>query len=116
MAAKNDITGDSIQSKGSSDDYRSNWDRIFGKGDEIVIGEDRDVIIGGADVSIVGSPKYLDELEERILKKKQHNQYSKVKNKGQPNQDTCYYMTTYVTVDDIKCEFEKMRKEINDEK
>lgn len=29
--ARNDITGDSIQSKPSSDLYRDNWDRIFGK-------------------------------------------------------------------------------------
>jgi hypothetical protein len=28
--ARNDITGDSIQSKPSSDLYRDNWDRIFG--------------------------------------------------------------------------------------
>ncbi len=29
MVAKNDITGDSIQSKGASDAYRDNYDRIF---------------------------------------------------------------------------------------
>lgn len=28
--ARNDITGDSIHSKPSSDLYRDNWDRIFG--------------------------------------------------------------------------------------
>jgi len=32
--ARNDITGDSIQSKPSSDLYRDNWERIFGKKDE----------------------------------------------------------------------------------
>lgn len=32
--ARNDITGDSIQSKPSSDLYRDNWDRIFGKKSE----------------------------------------------------------------------------------
>lgn len=31
MAAKNDITGDSIQTKVPSDSYRENYDRIFGK-------------------------------------------------------------------------------------
>lgn len=31
MTAKNDITGDSIKSKGTSEQYRDNWDRIFGK-------------------------------------------------------------------------------------
>ena len=31
MVAKNDITGDSIQSKGTSDAYRNNYDRIFKK-------------------------------------------------------------------------------------
>ena len=33
MAAKNDITGDSIRTKPSkSDAYAKGWDRIFGKG------------------------------------------------------------------------------------
>jgi len=31
MATKNDITGDSIQSKGPSKEYSDNWDKIFGK-------------------------------------------------------------------------------------
>ena len=31
MVAKNDITGDSIQSKGTTDAYRNNYDRIFKK-------------------------------------------------------------------------------------
>ena len=32
MAAKNDITGDSIQSRSSnSKEFQSNWDNIFGK-------------------------------------------------------------------------------------
>ena len=31
MAAKNDITGDSIQTRGVSDAYRDNYDLIFGK-------------------------------------------------------------------------------------
>ncbi len=31
MATKNDITGDSIKSKGLSQQGRDNWDRIFGK-------------------------------------------------------------------------------------
>lgn len=30
MTARNDITGDSIQTKGTSDAYRDGWDRIFG--------------------------------------------------------------------------------------
>jgi len=29
--ARNDITGDSIQSKPGTDLYRDGWDRIFGK-------------------------------------------------------------------------------------
>ncbi len=29
--AKNDVTGDSIQSKSSSQRYRDNWEKIFGK-------------------------------------------------------------------------------------
>ena len=31
MVAKNDITGDSIRSRGSSEAFRSNWDKIFNK-------------------------------------------------------------------------------------
>ena len=31
MAAKNDITGDTIKSKGPSNAYEDGWDRIFGK-------------------------------------------------------------------------------------
>lgn len=31
MATKNDVTGDTIQTKISSDLYRQNWDKIFGK-------------------------------------------------------------------------------------
>lgn len=31
MTAKNDITGDLIKSKTSSETYRDNWERIFGK-------------------------------------------------------------------------------------
>jgi len=31
MAARNDITGDSIKTKSSSQAYRDNWDAIFGK-------------------------------------------------------------------------------------
>jgi hypothetical protein len=31
MAAKNDVTGDSIRSKTSSKAYSDGWDRIFGK-------------------------------------------------------------------------------------
>ena len=31
MVAKNDITGDSIQTKGTSDAYRDNYDAIFRK-------------------------------------------------------------------------------------
>ena len=31
MAAKNDITGDSIQTRGVSNAYRDNYDLIFGK-------------------------------------------------------------------------------------
>lgn len=31
MAAKNDVTGDSIRSRAPSDAYANNWERIFGK-------------------------------------------------------------------------------------
>lgn len=35
MATRNDITGDSIQTKTSSQAYRDNWDAIFGKKKQI---------------------------------------------------------------------------------
>lgn len=31
MASKNDITGDSLKSKGPSKNYDQGWERIFGK-------------------------------------------------------------------------------------
>jgi hypothetical protein len=31
MIAKNDITGDKLATKGTTDAYRDNYDRIFGK-------------------------------------------------------------------------------------
>lgn len=31
MATKNDVTGDTIQTKQTSDLYRQNWEKIFGK-------------------------------------------------------------------------------------
>ena len=34
MVAKNDITGDSIQTKGTSEAYRDNYDLIFRKKDK----------------------------------------------------------------------------------
>jgi len=34
MASKNDITGDSIQTKTSTKSYEDGWDRIFGKKEE----------------------------------------------------------------------------------
>lgn len=36
MAATNDITGDSLQSKSNSDSYRDGWERIFGNKKEQV--------------------------------------------------------------------------------
>jgi len=31
MTSRNDVTGDSLKTKPSSNEYRSNWDAIFGK-------------------------------------------------------------------------------------
>lgn len=36
MTARNDITGDSIATKTSTDAYRDGWDRIFKKRDELI--------------------------------------------------------------------------------
>ena len=34
MAAKNDVTGDSIKTRGNSVEYQKGWDAIFGKKDK----------------------------------------------------------------------------------
>ena len=36
MSTKNDVTGDSIQSRSLSEEGRENWQKIFGKGNEKV--------------------------------------------------------------------------------
>lgn len=40
MTARNDITGDLIATKGATDAYRDNWERIFGKNKEQFDGPD----------------------------------------------------------------------------
>jgi len=35
MSTKNDVTGDSIQSRSLSEEGRENWQKIFGKGNEL---------------------------------------------------------------------------------
>lgn len=35
MIAKNDITGDKLATKGTTDAYRDNYDRIFGKNKQL---------------------------------------------------------------------------------
>ena len=40
MVTKNDITGDSIQSKGVSKAYLDNYDKIFGKKDKNEVSQD----------------------------------------------------------------------------
>ena len=40
MTSKNDITGDSIASKKSTDDYRDGWDRIFGQHKKVQTNDD----------------------------------------------------------------------------
>jgi hypothetical protein len=40
MTAHNDITGDSINTKPSTDAFRDGWDRIFGTKKETVAEED----------------------------------------------------------------------------
>lgn len=42
MASKNDITGDSIHTKATSDAYRDNYDRIFGKKEPPSITEEKE--------------------------------------------------------------------------
>lgn len=31
MASRNDVTGDEIKSRGNNEQYKNNWDAIFGK-------------------------------------------------------------------------------------
>jgi hypothetical protein len=37
MATKNDVTGDTIQSRTNSKQYAENWDKIFGKKDKKIV-------------------------------------------------------------------------------
>ena len=37
MATKNDVTGDTIQSRTNNKKYSDNWDKIFGKKDKEII-------------------------------------------------------------------------------
>jgi len=37
MATKNDVTGDTIQSRTNSKQYAENWSKIFGKKDKVII-------------------------------------------------------------------------------
>lgn len=36
MTSRNDITGDALKTKTTTDAYRDGWDRIFGKKTEVV--------------------------------------------------------------------------------
>jgi hypothetical protein len=36
MSSRNDVTGDAIATRTTSDEYRSGWDRIFGKKKEVI--------------------------------------------------------------------------------
>lgn len=53
MASHNEITGDALVSKRSNDNYRSNYDRIFGKKKENKdVGEDQLAATNGTSVSV----------------------------------------------------------------
>ncbi len=56
MVAKNDITGDSIQTKGVTDDYRKNYDTIFGK--------KKKTDAEKFDEQVIMKEEHYDELEE----------------------------------------------------
>lgn len=53
MATHNDITGDALVSRQANENYRSNYDRIFGKKKENKdVGEDQLAAINGTSVSV----------------------------------------------------------------
>lgn len=61
MAAKNDITGDSIKTKtGNEKAYAEGWERIFGKKDGMKKGDELVLITAGTNV---GKSKYHEEQE-----------------------------------------------------
>ncbi len=72
MTARNDITGDSIQTKGTSEAYRSGWDRIFGqKPKDVLTTQDVQAIInGGTDPenATFHLRSYGDVTEEELLR------------------------------------------------
>jgi len=53
MATHNDITGDALVSRQANENYRSNYDRIFGKKKENKdVGEDQLAATNGTSVSV----------------------------------------------------------------
>ena len=53
MPTHNDITGDALVSRQANDNYRSNYDRIFGKKKESKnVGEDQLATTDGTSVSV----------------------------------------------------------------
>ena len=43
MADKNDITGDSLVSKPTSEEFKTGWDRIWGSKEKEVVPEDEEL-------------------------------------------------------------------------
>ena len=57
----------------------------------------------------------LDQVEKRLLAKKKHEQYCKVREEGTPYQSTSWYMISYVDINDIKRTFADIKSVIGEE-
>lgn len=68
MVAKNDITGDSIQTRATSDRYRDNYDLIFKKGQEDNTG------VGKNEYQDILSTEDCFEFEDRLTRYNEETQ------------------------------------------
>ena len=76
MVAKNDITGDSIQTKGVSDTYRNNYDLIFGKKMKV---EDNTDVTKNEFQDVLSTEEALTEYDEPLTRYNDETRHVKEK-------------------------------------
>lgn len=76
MVAKNDITGDSIQTKGVSDTYRNNYDLIFGKKKKV---EDNTDVTKNEFQDVLSTEEALTEYDEPLTRYNDETRHVKEK-------------------------------------
>ena len=76
MVAKNDITGDSIQTKGVTDTYRNNYDLIFGKKKKV---EDNTDVTKNEFQDVLSTEESLAEYDAPLTRYNDETRYVKEK-------------------------------------